>query len=45
MPPLIPYSNISNILISVSNSNFIFVFFKHAYHANPGADRKYAGSS
>ena len=26
MPPLIRYSNISNILISVSNSNFIFVF-------------------
>ena len=39
IPPLIPFSTISNILISVINSNFILVFFKHACHANPGADK------
>ena len=25
---------------SINNSNLIPVFFKHACHANPGADRK-----
>ena len=35
-----PSSNINNIFMSVNNSNFMFVFFKHACHANPGADAK-----
>ena len=30
----------SNMSTSVNNSNLTFVFFKQAYHANPGADRK-----
>ena len=38
IPPLIPFSTISNKLTSVNNSNFICVFFKHAFHANPNAD-------
>ena len=37
--PLIPFSTINNILISVNNSNFTLVFFKQAFHANPGADK------
>ena len=38
-PPLIPFSTINNISTSVNNSNFIPDFYKHACHANPGADR------
>ena len=30
----------SNISTSVNNSNLTSVFFKQAYHANPGADKK-----
>ena len=44
-PPLIPFSSIINISLSVNNSNFMFVFFKHACHPNLGDDRKWAGSS
>ena len=33
------FSAINNILVSVSNFNFILVVFKHACHANPGADK------
>ena len=33
-----------SISIFVNNSNFTLVFFKHACHANPGADKKWAGS-
>ena len=40
MPPLMTSSNINNIFLSV---NFIFVFFKHAFRTNPGADTKCAG--
>ena len=40
IPPLIPFQIISNILTSVSHSNIILVFFKHACHANSGADKK-----
>ena len=40
IPPLIPSSNINNILGSVSNSNSASVFFKQAFHVNPGADTK-----
>ena len=45
IPPLIPASIINNISTFVYNSKFTFVFFKHAYHANPGADKKWEGSS
>ena len=44
-PPLIPFSTIINISLFVNNSNFTPVFFEEACHANPGADKKLAGSS
>ena len=31
--------------MSVKRSNFTLVFFKAACHANPGAERNFAGSS
>ena len=34
-----------NVSLFVNNSNFTPVFFKQASHANPGADKKLAGSS
>ena len=40
-----PFSTISNISISGERSNFIWVFFKVACHANPGAEWNFAGSS
>ena len=40
-PLLIPFSTINNISITVKRSNFTLVFC----HANPGAERKQAGSS
>ena len=40
IPPLDPSSNVSSISGSVNNSNFTPVFFKHACHANAGADKK-----
>ena len=43
--PRVPSSNISSMSLSVNNSNSNWVFFKHACHANPGADKKWAGSS
>ena len=45
IPPLIPFSNINNTLISVKRSNCTLVFIKAACHANPGAERNFAGSS
>ena len=39
------FSTIDNISISVKRSNFTLVFFKAAYHANPGAEKNFAGSS
>ena len=45
VPPLIPFRTINSILIPVNNSNPTSVFFKHACHANPGADKKSFGSS
>ena len=30
--------------MSVNKSNFTFVFFKAAWHANPGAERNFKGS-
>ena len=44
-PPLIPFSTIINISISVNRSNFTFFFFKAACHANPGAEEKISRSS
>ena len=41
---LIPFSTINSISTPVKNSNSTFVFFKHAYHDNLGAERKQAGS-
>ena len=43
--PLIPFSAIKNMSISVNNSNLISVFFKHACHSNPDADKSLVGSS
>ena len=43
--PLIPFSTITSISMSVNNSNFTSVFFKSSYHASPGAERNFAGSN
>ena len=45
IPPLIPASIISSMSVLVSNSSFTCVFFKHACQANPGKDKKCAGSA
>ena len=45
IPPLIPFSNIISISLSVNNSNFTLVFFKHVIQDNPGADKKCTESS
>ena len=37
IPPLIFFSTINNISVSVKRSNFTLVFFKAACHANPRA--------
>ena len=42
---LIPISTNSTISLFFNNLNSISLFFRHASHANPGADKKYAGSS
>ena len=39
------FSTVNNISISVNSSSFTLTFFKAAYHANPDAVRKRAGSS
>ena len=44
-PPLIHFSTINNISISVNRSNSSLVFFKAACHANPGAEIDFAGSN
>ena len=44
IPPLMPFSVINNMSISVNKSNFASVFFKAACHANPGAEKIFAGS-
>ena len=44
IPPLVLFSIINSISISVNNSNSTHVVFKQACHANPGADTKYTGS-
>ena len=45
IPPLAPSSNVSSISEFVNNSNSTPIFFKHACHANPVAEKKLAGSS
>ena len=45
IPPLIPFPTINNISVSVKRSTFTLVFFKAACHANPEAERNFAGSS
>ena len=42
---IIPFSTINNILIFINNSNFSPVFFKQACQNNPGANKKWTGSS
>ena len=42
-PTLIPFSNINSISMSVTNSNFTLVVFKHASNASRGIVTKYAG--
>ena len=42
---LVPFHTINNISTLVNKSNFTFVFFKAACHANTGAVRKQAGLS
>ena len=39
------FSSINDISISVKRSNITLVFFKATCHANPRAERKFAGSS
>ena len=43
IPPLTPFSTISNISVSVNEPSCTFVFFKAACHANLGAEGKWAG--
>ena len=38
IPPLIPFSYIKSISISINNSSFTFVNFKHASHDKHGAN-------
>ena len=45
IPPLISFLVIINISLSVNKTNFILVSFKRASHINPGADKKWVGSS
>ena len=40
IPLLVPISTINSISISANNSNYSFVFFKHACHDNPGENKK-----
>ena len=44
IPPLTPFSAIINKSLFVNNSNFTPAFSKQACYANPGADKKSAGS-
>ena len=38
---MVSFSIISDISISVNNSNSTTIFLKSDYHANPGADKKW----
>ena len=44
-PPLVPFSIINNISISVKRFNFTLAFLEAACHAYPKAGRNFAGSS
>ena len=44
MTTLIPFPTINNISVSVRRSNLTLVFFRAACHANPGAEKNFAGS-
>ena len=39
IPPLVPFSTINNISISLHKSDDSLDFFKAAFHANPGAGK------
>ena len=41
--PLLSFCTINNISISVKRSNYTLIFFKAACHANPGAEKNFAG--
>ena len=43
IPPLVTFSFMNSISVSVNSSNLMAVFSKAAYHVNPGADKKSAG--
>ena len=45
MPPLITFSAINNMLISVKRANFTLIFFKATCHANPVAEKKFVESN
>ena len=45
IPPLIPFSTIDNLSISVKRCNFTLVFSEAAYHGNAGPERNFARSS
>ena len=45
IPPLIPFSTINRISMSVNSSYSTLVFFRATCHENPGAERNFAGSS
>ena len=45
MPPLITFSAINNMLISVKIANFTLIFFKATCHANPVAEKKFVESN
>ena len=45
IPPLIPFSTINNILISVKSYNFTLVLFRATCHGNSGAEKKFAWPS
>ena len=43
VPPLMPFSTINSMSMSINSSNFNSIFFKAGFHANPGAERNCAG--
>ena len=43
IPPLMPFSTINSISISINSSNFSSIIFKAGFHANPGVERNCAG--
>ena len=45
IPPLIPFSIINKISMSVNRSSSTLVFFITACYANSGAEKKFGGSS